>query len=220
MFTGLIVGQGTIISHRAKGKDAILTVKPSFSWDSPLVLGESISVSGVCLTVSELGNATDGIFSSFASEETLSLTTLSQAKTVNLERALRLSDRLGGHLVSGHVDGTGYLSQSVKRGDSLALRFGFPKSLSPYLAPKGSIAVDGVSLTVNEVMDLMFTVNLIPETLRQTTLSSLKPGSKVNLEADLLARYAVNYLMGKESIKGPPPLGSGLDLNKLRELGY
>lgn len=225
MFTGLVLGVGTISSRTARGKDALLRIKPSsFSWDSPLVLGESICVSGVCLTVTEIGEEGDGTFGAFASEETLSVTTLSNLKTVNLERALRLSDRLGGHLVSGHTDGVGSLASSLKRGQSLVLSWKFPKELSPFLAPKGSVAIDGVSLTVNEVKGSEFTVNVIPATLKQTSLSSLKAGDSVNLEADMVARYAVNYLMGKETERGESSpernQGSTLSLDKLRDLGY
>ncbi|MDR2460860.1 MAG: riboflavin synthase [Deltaproteobacteria bacterium] len=214
MFTGLILGLGEIIRVESQGVDLCISIRPKFTFDSPLILGESIAVSGVCLTVTQIAKE-DFSFSAFASRETLSLTSLKTLKVVNLERALRLTDRLGGHLVSGHVDGIGSLEKVIPVGKSLTHSYSFPLPLSDFIAPKGSIAIDGVSLTVNEVDPKkgLFTVNLIPETLGNTTLSSLHAGAKVNLETDLLAKYAVNYLKG---------LGSkeGMTLEKLSLLGF
>ena len=150
-------------------------------------LGDSIAVNGVCLTVIHL-SATH--FEAHVSKETLSVTVgLNQAHPVNLEKALRLSDRLGGHLVSGHVDGMGEVIKFISLGDCWQLDIRAPHAISKYISIKGSIAVNGVSLTVNSVTGDAFSINLIPHTLENTTLSALKTGSKVNLEVDQIARY-------------------------------
>ena len=186
MFTGLTLGLGRLESRR-RGTGAELALAADFDWAPPLVLGESIAVSGVCLTVDGISGPRG--FTAHASAETLRRSTLGSAGVVNLERALALGDRLGGHLVSGHVDGLGRLKARTAAGDGLVMEFTLEPPLRPLVAPKGSIAVDGVSLTVNEVLAESFTVNLIPHTLARTTLSRLKTGAMVNLETDLLAKY-------------------------------
>jgi riboflavin synthase len=211
VFTGLVLGQGKITSRRRSRTEAQLTIKPSFDWDSPLVIGESIAISGVCLTVTALDGPSD--FSAYASLETLSLTTLGDQDQVNLERALRLTDRLGGHLVSGHVDGLGRLTSVASVGQSLKCRFSFPQDLSPFIAPKGSVTVDGVSLTINEVGADWFNVNLIPHSALVTTLAAKKPGQAVNLETDILARYVKRLMEGKSR-------GKGLTIEELVKQGF
>jgi riboflavin synthase len=210
MFTGMVLGTGEIVSRKA-GRDTLLFIQPSFTFEEPLMLGESISVSGACLTVEKV--LPENAFSAYASEETLSKTTLARQKFVNLERALRLSDRLGGHLVSGHVDGVGTLISKKSSGQSLVLEIKFPESLLRHLVPKGSVAIDGVSLTVNSVSQESFYVNIVPSTQASTTLKDLSLGDLVNLETDLLAKYLERLLAGKR-----PP--GTLSLEKLLSEGF
>lgn len=160
---------------------------------SDVAIGDSIAVNGVCLTVT---NLFDGNFSVDVSRETLNCSHgLDQlGARVNLEKAMRLSDRLGGHLVSGHVDSTGEVVNFFSVGESYLLAVQAPKNLLKFIANKGSITVNGVSLTVNQIEDDIFHVNLIPHTLAVTTLNELKPGSKVNLETDMLARYVARLI--------------------------
>lgn len=167
-----------------------------------LELGESVAVNGVCLTVVHQDART---FAADASTETLRVTSLGQlaiGARVNLERALRLGDRLGGHLVSGHVDGIGSVVSLTPNGDAVSVRFQAPEQLRVYIAAKGSITVDGVSLTVNRVFDDGFDVMLIPHTRAATTLGELASGFQVNLEVDLLARYVLRCLQFGRSEEG------------------
>ena len=199
MFTGIIQAVGHI-SHLSEsgGGDARVTVAGGGLDLSDAQLGDSIACNGVCLTVVA---KTPESFSVDVSGETFSCTIgFAPGDRINLEKAMRLSDRLGGHLVSGHVDGVGEVIrfEPVAGGDgSWRLDIKAPGTLGRYLAPKGSIAVNGVSLTVNRVQGTEFSINLIPHTLEQTMLKDLKPGTRVNLEADMLARYAdrlLNYV--------------------------
>ncbi len=191
MFTGLIAGFGTItaVEPLGAGRDSRLTIEAAPGFLDGAILGASIACSGCCLTAVQL----DGrIFAIEASTETLSLTTLGAWRPgtrINLERSLRLGDELGGHLVSGHVDGVGQLRDATSEQGSLRLRFSVPPALAPFIARKGSIAVDGVSLTVNDVSAEGFSVNIIPHTAGATTLGTLAAGDPVNLEIDVLARY-------------------------------
>jgi riboflavin synthase len=183
MFTGIVQAVGKIVSVKPfvvdAGKLQLADVRA----------GDSICVQGACLTVTKKRG---GRLSFDVSQETLECTTgLDRPGAVNLEKALRLADRLGGHLVSGHVDGVGLLVQ-VK---GSVYTFRAPKAVARYVAPKGSICIDGVSLTVNSVRGAEFEVNLIPHTLKVTTLTRLKPGAEVNMEADLIARYAARLLV-------------------------
>ena len=214
MFTGLTLGLGEISRRRPQGTEFELTVTAGFDWCAPLDLGESIAVSGVCLTVTQTVG-TRG-FTAFTSGETLRLSTLGQARVVNLERALALGDRLGGHLVSGHVDGPGRVQSITKAGASLVYKFGAGPELMPYIVPKGSICIDGVSLTVNEADRSAFTVNLIPHTAEITTLGLLKPGDTVNLETDLIGKY-VHRLM---TFSDQPRPAEGLTLEFLAKNGF
>lgn len=196
MFTGIIQAVGRI-SHLVEsgGGDAHVTVAAGGLDLSEAKLGDSIACNGVCLTVVE---KTPESFSVDVSGETFSCTIgFTPGDAVNLEMAMRLSDRLGGHLVSGHVDGVGEVLHfaPVAGGDgSWRLDIRAPSALARYLAPKGSIAVNGVSLTLNKVSGTDFSINLIPHTLEETMLKTLQPGHRVNLEADMLARYADRLL--------------------------
>lgn len=193
MFTGIIQAVGHIQSLTERsGGDARVTIAGGGLDLDDVAIGDSIAVNGVCLTVVEKGPAH---FSVDVSEETFSCTVgFAPGEAVNLEKALRLADRLGGHLVSGHVDGVGEVLRITPVGDSVRFDICAPQALERYLAPKGSIAVNGVSLTVNRVQGAEFSINLIPHTLEATMLRNLKPGDRVNLEADMLARYAERLL--------------------------
>jgi len=187
MFSGIVASVGRITKVEPRPGGARIAVSAARLGLDDVAVGDSIAVSGVCLTVV---SKTHTSFEADVSAETLSCTVgLKDPGEVNLEKALRLSDRLGGHLVSGHVDGVGEVLKFAPAGESTLLALRAPQELARYIARKGSIAVQGVSLTVNEVRDAEFEINLIPHTLSVTTLRSLKPGAKVNLEVDLMARY-------------------------------
>lgn len=196
MFTGIITDLGRV---RAVGKGAMtrLEIETKYPTDG-IATGASIACSGICLSAVERG---PGWFAVEASTETISKTTLGDWRigtAVNLERPLKLGDELGGHLVLGHVDGVGRLVERRPDGGSLRLVFEAPGELAGFIAPKGSIAIDGISLTVNEVAGARFGVNIIPITLRETNMGALAAGDRVNLEIDLLARY-VARLMDKDT---------------------
>ena len=198
MFTGLIEGVGQVAALEPRGGDVRLRIAVGSLPSADVALGESIAVSGVCLTVIEFDA---GSFAADASTETLALTTLGGmlvGQAVNLERAMRPTDRLGGHLVSGHVDGVGRVLSIHDDARAQRWRFAAPASLSKYIATKGSICVDGVSLTVNAVDDEGFEVALIPHTVSHTAFSSTRVGDPVNLEIDLVARYVERLLSARE----------------------
>jgi riboflavin synthase len=195
MFTGIITDIGEVAALEGRGD---LRLRLFTGYDpATLDLGASVACDGVCLTVVDRGAAEGrGWFAVDASAETLARTTLGDwtpGRRVNLERALRVGDELGGHIVSGHVDGVGAVAALREEGASLRVVFDAPAALAPFLAPKGSVGVDGASLTVNEVEDgsgtVRFGVNLIPHTRAATTFDDLAPGRRVNLEIDLMARY-------------------------------
>lgn len=195
MFTGIITDLGRLRSM-TPGGSARLVIETRYD-TAAIADGASIACSGVCLSVVEKGK---GWFAVDASAETLACTTIGSWRAgqgVNLERPLKLGDELGGHLVSGHVDGVGELVERRPDGDSLRLSVRAPASLARFIAPKGSVAVDGVSLTVNEVNGAVFGVNIIPVTQRETGLGGLNVGQRVNVEIDLLARYLAR-LMDKD----------------------
>jgi riboflavin synthase len=190
VFTGLVQAVGEIVARTTRGAGARLRIAAPFA---DLVLGESISVAGVCLTVDARG---EHDFEADASAETLAKTTLGSlppSSPVNLERALKLEDRLGGHIVTGHVDGVGQLvlRERDSGGDAERLVFRAPRELMRFIAAKGSIAVDGISLTVNHVEADVFSVAIIPRTKKETTIGALVPDASVNLEIDVLARYVL-----------------------------
>lgn len=187
MFTGIIQSVGAITQVTPVGADVQLAISTQQLDVSDVQVGDSIAVNGICLTVVNLSPAH---FGAHVSKETLSVTEgLQYAHSVNLEKALRLSDRLGGHLVSGHVDGVGEVVRVESLGECWQLDLRAPHAISKYIAVKGSICVDGVSLTVNQVAGDEFSINLIPHTLENTTLKLLTAGSRVNLEVDQIARY-------------------------------
>lgn len=187
MFTGIIQAVGQIEHITPMGEDVKLSINCSTLDVNDVNVGDSIAVNGVCLTVVTFN---DSHFNVHVSHETLSVTTgLNQAHPVNLEKALRLSDRLGGHLVSGHVDGVGEVVSFEPLGDCWKLDIRAPHAISKYIVVKGSICVDGVSLTVNSISKDTLSINLIPHTLENTTLNRLSAGSRVNLEVDQIARY-------------------------------
>ena len=198
MFTGIIEGVGRLAARQSIGGDVRFTFNVGSLPFEYVQMGESIAVNGVCLTVVAFDAAS---FQADASTETLSLTTLgelAEGASINLERAMRPTDRLGGHLVSGHVDGIGRVLAISEDARAQRWRFAAPAALLKYIAKKGSICVDGVSLTVNEVDSEGFEVALIPHTVANTAFAATGVGSQVNLEIDLVARY-VERLLGQEA---------------------
>lgn len=217
VFTGLVQGVGRVIRVVRNGREGILDVDAPFLKDPEL--GESIALNGVCLTVSAFRGAGAEFF---VSGETLARTTLgflAQGDPVNLERALRLSDRLGGHLVSGHVDSIGTILIRTSSSSSIRLRVQIPKELTKFLVVKGSVALDGVSLTVNECGPTYFEVNLVPHTVNRTTLQFCREGDRVNIETDLIGKYVERLLRhgGGADVKPHP---GGLSLESLAKYGF
>ena len=199
MFTGIITALGTIdeIITKADGDVRLGIMTP---WDCTAIpLGASIACSGVCLTVVDVAG---GRFDVDVSAETMAVTTLAawqEGTQINLERALAMGDELGGHIVSGHVDGIGTLVSVDRDGDGYRLVIEAPEELAPLIAPKGSVAVDGISLTVNAVEGRRFGLMIIPHTWDHTTLATRQPGDKINLEADMLARYVARIVSYREN---------------------
>ena len=197
MFTGIIKDIGEVAEIKETAKGRILRIRTGLPLEVTAI-GASISCDGCCLTVVE---KTKDSFTVDVSAETLSKTNIGDWKTgtkVNLESSLRLGDEMGGHLVSGHVDGLATLESVKPDGESFRLKIKVPKQLAPYIASKGSVALNGISLTVNEVEGDVFGVCIIPHTWKVTNISHIKPGGKMNLEVDMLARY-VARILGKEA---------------------
>lgn len=217
MFTGIVLGQGEVLSIEQHGKDRRLTIKALFAL-SNLIIGESIAVNGACITVE---SGTSGVFTGYVSAESLKVTTLSSLKAgsrVNLERALALGDRLGGHLVSGHVDAVATVRSVEHVGESRRITIGFPAEFAPEVILKGSVALDGVSLTINACDDNSLTVNVIPETWRVTTIGGWESGTGINFETDLLGKYVRRNLTLGSAAKTEPQ--SRIDEDFLRENGF
>lgn len=217
MFTGIIEAVGTVGRLDHHGGDARMTIQSGKLALNDVCLGDSIAVNGVCLTVAELQ---DNGFLADVSAETLSLTTLGKLNTgdqINLEKALTPTTRLGGHLVSGHVDGLGEVLN--RQTDARSVRFSIqaPATLAKYIAKKGSICVDGISLTVNEINGAQFQLNIVPHTLQETTMDRFQSGKLVNLEVDLLARYMERLLMGE---KAAQPRDQGVTEALLAKHGF
>lgn len=216
MFTGIISAIGNISAIEHKGGDCRFTINTGKLSLSGAQLGDSIAVNGVCLTVVELGKQH---FCADVSNETLSRSTLKNAVVgtlVNLELALTPTTRMGGHIVSGHVDGIGELIELKPDARSWRLSFKVPNELAKYIAEKGSITINGISLTVNTVNGTLFSVNIVPHTLKETTLAGVKVGDKVNLEVDLLARYLERLLLGDKAAKPESTITETL----LRDSGF
>ncbi len=218
MFTGLIQGLGKVKDIRRVREDMSLTIVPPFDI-SDCRVGESISVNGVCLTVTgKQGKA----LTVDVSAETMSRSTLGQLRAgdeVNLERALRLSDRLGGHLVTGHVDGVGKILIKEQRERSWLFRIGIERALGRYTIEKGSIALDGISLTINDCQDTYFEVNIIPQTAQETTILRKKVGDLVNVEMDMIGKYVEKFLK-KEKGATKEELSSLIDEDMLKKYGF
>lgn len=217
MFTGIIQTVGTIAALQAQGEDLRLSVRCAGLDMDDVAPGDSIAVNGVCLTAVTLSERG---FSADVSAETLNNTTFSKltvGSRVNLEKALTPTARLGGHLVSGHVDGVGEVMQRYNDGRSVRFSIQAPNELARYIARKGSITVDGISLTVNDVAGAEFTLNIVPHTLAETTLQACLPGQKLNLEVDLIARYLERLVLGEQAAR---PEGEGIGKSFLAEHGF
>lgn len=204
MFTGIIQSVGTVQDMQPQGGDLRLTLATHKLDMSDVALGDSIAVNGVCLTAIAFDEHS---FSADVSRETLSLTSLgnlNRGSAVNLEKALTLETRLGGHLVSGHVDGLGEVIS--RHDDARSVRFSIqaPVGLAKYIAAKGSICIDGTSLTVNKVEGSVFELNIVPHTLQETIIAHYRSGTKVNLEVDIIARYLERLLLGEKAAEANP----------------
>jgi riboflavin synthase len=216
VFTGLVEEKGTLRARTPRGPGARVRIGCALA---SLELGESISVDGVCLTVDTI---VEGGFEADCSQETLARTTLGSTPIgggLNLERATALGQRMGGHIVSGHVDGTGTVTEKRPVGEALQVEFAMPRELARYVAEKGSICVNGVSLTVNAVTAASFSVTLIPHTQHKTTLDALVVGSKVNLEVDVVARYVARLVDVGRDASGASGATDEALLAKLRSAG-
>lgn len=220
MFTGIIEGLGTISAFRSSGQGRRLVITADYLLESTRT-GDSIAVNGACLTAVAVSGKR---FEVDVSPETLRLTTLGSAKIgerVNLERALRVSDRIDGHLVAGHVDGTGVIRDKQTAGNATVVAIRIPLSLSRYLIQKGSVAVDGISLTINDCDDTGFSVSVIPLTGQMTTIGFKNIGEPVNIETDMIGKYVEKFLTGQTThTAGKDKTGSGVDMNLLAKSGF
>lgn len=213
MFTGIIEGKGKVKRVEIRGQEKRMILELPFDL-TEVQLGDSINLNGACLTVAQNEGGLVGVD---LSAETLHRTTFGKVKEgdrVNVERALRLSDRLGGHIVTGHTDGMGVISERRKEGDFLFLRIRIPETVSRYVVQKGSVGIDGISLTVNEYRGDEISLTLIPYTLEKTTLIDKKVGDEVNVEADILGKY-VERVLDRRGEKR-----NGIDLSFLKEHGF
>ena len=196
MFTGIILGKGKVIEKRASGSGMVFSLDADFDLPDPEE-GESIAVNGVCLTAMNINARRFTVDVSPESLARTNLGKLSVGSKVNLERALRLSDRLGGHMVSGHVDAVSKVLERRPLGDFVQFTFGVPAGLAKYIIEKGSIAIDGTSLTVNSCDDKIFSIVIIPHTLEVTLLGTLREGDSVNIEVDLIGKYVEKMLQAE-----------------------
>lgn len=219
MFTGIVEAIGAVSAIRSAASEGkVLTIQTGLDLSDSRI-GDSIAVNGVCLTATALQPGGKSTFQADVSPETLSRSTLGTIRigdAVNLERALRLSDRIGGHLVSGHVDGIGRIRSVRNRGNAILMAFSIESALSRYIVEKGSIAIDGVSLTVNEIGDTHVEVSLIPHTAKMTTLGLKSIGAAVNIETDVIGKYVERLLLkSKETVRHP-----GIDKEMLAKSGF
>jgi riboflavin synthase len=218
MFTGIIEGLGTLKSIKPSGRAMQLTVAADYDLDGTK-LGDSIAVNGACLTVVHLDGRR---FQVDVAPETMGKTTFGTAKLgerVNLERAMRLSDRLDGHLVSGHVDGTGLLARRETLANAVLLTFHLPRRLGRYIIKKGSVAVDGISLTINDCDTAHFQVSIIPHTAGVTTIGMKSVGDAVNIETDIIGKYVERFVTGRH-ISQDPSNGTEVDMDLLARSGF
>ncbi|HSQ85762.1 MAG TPA: riboflavin synthase [Desulfobacterales bacterium] len=219
MFTGIIEGLGTIREIRSEGKGKRMAVEADFSFEQTKI-GDSICVSGACLTVVMIDGKR---FTVDVSPETLSKTTFGNIKVgdrVNLERALRLSDRIDGHLVSGHIDGIGTVLLKQNIGNAITVSFKVPESISHYMIQKGSVSVDGISLTINNCSIDSFDVSIISHTAKLTTIGFKKAGDLVNIETDMIGKYVERFVGGKHHDEKKKGTGSPLDMEFLAKSGF
>ena len=210
MFTGIVEDVGQVLSVEKRPRDAVFRIGLNGIPAAEVRKGESVAVNGVCLTAVSVG---EGDFSAEASRETLSRTNLSGLRAgsgVNLERSVRAGDRMGGHIVTGHVDGVGVVRSRESVGESVVFSFSIPAGLSKYVVEKGSVAVDGVSLTVNSAAGEEFSVNIIPHTLKETIFSELREDGKVNIECDIIGKYVEKMLFAEDGSRRGSPLGRRL----------
>jgi riboflavin synthase len=218
MFTGLIEGIGKVKVVRRLRDDMALTITPLFQMTDSRV-GDSLSVDGVCLTITEIS---EGALRMDVSAETVMRSTISilrQGDMVNLERALRLTDRLGGHLVTGHVDGVGKILKKESQNKSWLFKIGIDEALSRYTIEKGSVAVDGISLTINKCEKKFFDVNIIPQTAQETTLLRKKTGDLVNIETDLIGKYIEKFFL-KDTLETKKEATSAVNMEMLIKQGF
>jgi riboflavin synthase len=219
MFTGIIQGTGRLLAKRSVGGGLAFDLEAGFDLDEPME-GESIACSGVCLTAYNISGRR---FSADVSPETLSRTKLghlSVGDSVNMERALKLSDRLGGHLVSGHVDCMAQVKSREPLGDYTVFTFTLPENQSKYIIEKGSVTIDGISLTVNSCAPGSFSVSIIPHTLKVTTLGQLKAGHEVNIEVDIIGKYIENLLLAGGRLPGGKSSQQAITQGFLAEHGF
>lgn len=220
MFTGIIEAVGSVRRIEPRGGDLRLTVAVGKLDMGDVKLGDSIATNGVCLTVVEQGA---DWYVADVSRETVQRSTLADFKVgrrVNLEKALTPTTRLGGHLVSGHVDGIGEVISVQPDARSIRYRIKAPDSLARYIAEKGSITTDGVSLTVNAIDGAVFDLNIVPHTVQETNIGDWQPGFRLNLEVDVLARYLERLMLGERAAQPGPGTGGGMTLAFLQEHGY
>jgi riboflavin synthase len=220
MFTGIIEGLGTIGAIRSAGQGKRLTIEADYSLEGTKI-GDSIAVNGACLTVVKISGSK---FEVDLSPETLATSTFARARQgdrLNLERAMRLSDRIDGHLVLGHVDGIGIIEQREKMGNAVGLTIAVPEAFSRYMIHKGSVAVDGISLTINICQPGSFTVSIIPHTGRLTTIGMKKKGDALNIETDLIGKYVERFTRGGSNHDSEKTAASrGIDMEFLAKSGF
>jgi riboflavin synthase len=220
MFTGIIEGLGTIGAIRPTGQGKRLTIEADYVLDQTKI-GDSVAVNGACLTVVKISGAR---FEVDLSPETLATSTFDKAKQgdrLNLERAMRLSDRIDGHLVLGHVDGIGIIENQEKLGNAVGVTVGVPEALSRYMIHKGSVAIDGISLTINALTPKSFTVSIIPHTAQLTTIGVKQKGAPVNIETDMIGKYVERFLRGESMPDAEKTAASsGIDMEFLAKSGF